>query len=283
MAEINEDDREMIRVTELYRYEIRQQLEQAGMKADTPDRFWAEKLLAPGLLILVTALASGFVVPYILRADEDQHRAVDLKFKLEGDMVADAAAKQIAFARYNDQLCDYWLTILTLAKNKQNALKLTDAAERKERTSDIAAALKRETELRTEADKQIAAAESTFAVSLHRLSSGINLYFGEPEALKRYLSAVNSDSLNADTLLNNTHQDRLLAIYNKTAISLKSCQESECEVVIRNASDEIEEVRKDKPAFAAWQQAERELSIFIIDHDPRLVRRSVFRTMLRCD
>src|SRR5258708_1513856 len=272
MTALSLEERDRIRLEEEYRYAVRKEI---LARESTQAPFWLDKFLAPALLVVITAIASGLVVPYILRVGDDQRRAVELKSRLIGDMVADSATAQMAMVRYNEQLCDYWNNIMQLSKNRRAASRLKARKERDLRTTAIAATLQKEYDLRVEADRQIAVARLAFAVSLDRLKSTIQLYYGAPTELVRLSNAVEKERTAADDLIDDNHQDALEAIYQKAAARFRTCKtDSECDKIFKNGEADVEKLRGAKPSFTKWRQGIQNMAEYILSHEPKLVSRA---------
>lgn len=271
MAELSPEERSHIELVEEYRHEVRKRLADHESKANL---FWLEKFVVPILLVVVTAVASGLVVPYILRQGEDRRRAMELKSRLIGDLVTDSAMIQTALTRYNEQMCDYWLTMARLGNNRRSALALPAGDERERRLKAIDTALEKEYDLRVAADQQIASARAAFAVGIERFRSSMILYYEDGATLQQFLAAVEGDKKAADDLIDVEHQNALGAIYREASALFKTCQSAdECNSVFASAEEKIDRVRSSEPKFAAWRDATQKLAVYILENEPKLTSR----------
>lgn len=100
------EERERVRLVEEYRFAVQQSL-----KERTPRRrgeFWIEKLLAPVVIVLLSALATGFVIPHILRAQERLRHEREISSALAEEIGQEMVKGQTALQQYADTIDSYW-------------------------------------------------------------------------------------------------------------------------------------------------------------------------------
>ena len=270
MVELSEDEKSHIREVEEYRREIRKEMIDGE---PTSDKHWfRDKVAAPGVIVVITALAVGVVAPYVLQADADQKRCVELKSGLINDIVTESSNAQMAAMRYQEQLCDYWSASLDVAI-KQRILERRpaglDADGRKAEHEAIADARRRENSIRVEADKAYADSKSRRAAATARAANILKLYYGSPDALIKYIQAVSKESIEAETLINDTQQDALALIFTDAKHSLAACNDDVgCHAIIEKGSAEIERIRAQRPSFKQWNDETEALTTYIMGHEP---------------
>src|SRR4051812_33155629 len=77
------------------------------------DHWLREKLVAPGVIVLLTAISVGVVAPYVLQVDADQKHTVELKSALIEELVTESSLGQTAALRYQEQLSAGWARTLS--------------------------------------------------------------------------------------------------------------------------------------------------------------------------
>ena len=273
MTVISYSDKEYIRLSEEYRQEIRIALRRRY------DKLWQvlEKFGIPFALVLVTALISGLLVPYILRVDDDQRSLLEVKSRLITDVVSDSATAQMAVIRYQEQMCDYWDAALGVEMRKR-LLRLRyehmTAEERAAEYSSLVDDRRRENERRIQIDSEYANARTRLAVASDRLNHVVTLHYGQITPLTTYSTAMNSDFAQADDLVNIEQQEKLGTIYSKARSALASCAtEIGCRSIIGTAREEIETVRMAEPKFEKWMAATQPLVVYLASHDPDMKNR----------
>jgi hypothetical protein len=266
---LDEREREQIRLAEEVRAEIRATLGGGRGKG------LREQLLAPALLILLTALVSGIAVPYVLRGRDERLRRLELESRLVDEVNASNVAAQLALLRHHEQMCDDWVNIL--AQQKRRAiLRVTRGRERespdaREQREAIAAAIAREHELRIASDEAAAEARLRYKVEKSRVELPFRVDFGDPPQAATFHNATAKAYLEASSRSNDSHQDALAGIYREANRRLQVCSAVEaCEEVADDASRAMEEIRDAQPDFDPWVRAVANLTEYVIQTEPEI-------------
>jgi hypothetical protein len=281
MPELSDADREYIRLTEEYRYEVQRTL------GNKPGRlvYLVDKVAMPVGLLMLTALLSGLVVPYILRVDDDQRQLLDLKARLINDVVGESTAAQMALVRLNEQQCDYWNAMLTIASRKRALQRRYDTLTPEERQTEfatIAEDRRRENDARIAADRQYAESRFRLAAATERLRHTMSLYYGDPRLMKAYSAALEAEHFAAETLVHETHQDKAAATFAAAHARIRDCAtEDVCAEIVSAAISEIETLRSAEPKFMNWQKASEDLAVYVSKHDPVIGSRAILAGVLR--
>jgi hypothetical protein len=276
MTSLTDDEREHIRLTEMYRNEVRRQSESGRS-------FWKEKVFAPAGLIIFAGVVSGLVVPFILRVDEESRRAAETKARAIAQLASDSAAAQMAMVRYNEQLCDYWNAALRLELRKRNLARTVQTRD----SSDVGAEREainsersRENALRIEVDKEYADARVRLAVATERLHSGLRLYYGDNTPANVFVDTINTEVLAINKLLNETHQDKLAEHYRYAKTQLQLCASDDaCRAIVDHATSQVEKIREATPSFDKWKVAAYQLSDYILNEKPQAKSRTALASM----
>lgn len=281
MPELSEQDRAYIRLTEEYRAEVQRSLShRAGWLS-----YLLDKVAMPVGLLMLTALLSGLVVPYILRVDDDQRQLLDLKARLINDVVGESTAAQMALIRANEQQCDYWNAMLTIASRKRALKRRYDTLTAEERQTEYATLVedrRREYDARISADRQYAESRFRLTAATERLRHTMSLYYGDAALMKAYSTALENEHYAAETLVHETHQDKAAAIFADAQAKILNCETDDaCHAVVSSAVAEIEKLRSAEPKFEKWQKASEDLAVYVSKHDPIVGSRAILAGVLR--
>lgn len=281
MAELDENEREHIRLEEEYRAEVQRTLRETWSHWST---FLMEKIALPVGLLVLTALLSGLIVPYILRIDDDQRALLELKTRLINEVVGESTSAQMELIRINEQQCDYWNAMLTLAVRKRLIELRYDTLKPEERQAEFSALAdehKQEYAARLAADKEYAESRLRLSSSTARLRHTITLYFEDRKPLEAYLASLERDHNAAETLVDNTNQDAAAEIVKKARPLIAACSnEEDCNRIVSDATAKIEKLRDVNIGCEAWQKAANELALYVAKHDPAVGSRAALAGIL---
>jgi hypothetical protein len=107
-AMLPSQERAKVEALEEYRLEVRKRLESAAEKARERSSFWREMILAPGLLVLLTVLLSGYIAPKVLEQSQKTQRAFETTVGLLDEIALQTAEMQVAIDTSAAAIDTYW-------------------------------------------------------------------------------------------------------------------------------------------------------------------------------
>lgn len=107
--ELSQEERTRIRLVEEYRYAVRQEIEKRSAGGSVLSAMTlAEKLLFPAAVVVISALVSGLVIPWVLDQQARKTRGYATRQQLIQDLNTHASRMLVAFRACERGIEDYW-------------------------------------------------------------------------------------------------------------------------------------------------------------------------------
>lgn len=103
---LSEEERRWLQMVEESRYEIRRDLEQRNRPSRS--QYWLDKFVAPLGIVLVTAITTGLLVPFLGNTLDRSRRQRDLTTKVVDEIATATARLDTTTQQYSSAIDEYW-------------------------------------------------------------------------------------------------------------------------------------------------------------------------------
>jgi hypothetical protein len=204
---LSESEVAHIRLVEEYRHGLRRELEQREDKKPLfSSATFSEKLLFPTVVVLISAIVSGFAIPWILSKQDREKRMAALKAEIIESISKETATIAAAYQSYEGELENYWMGSLDLhvrylqlgLKREKNVI---GAEEFKREDDHLETDRAPFNEQLFKANTELDSAQRAFLVWESSLKSRLRLYYGQSEEREGQFAQLAAATLAASAVL----------------------------------------------------------------------------------
>lgn len=204
---LSEAEMKHVRLIEEYRHALRQELEQSGKKKSVFSlTTLSDKLVFPAVVVLVSAIASGYAIPWILSQQDKERRMAAIRAETIESISEKTATIAAAYQSFEGELENYWTGSLDL-NGRYLQLKLKSAngeigdEEFKREDGFLEADRTRLNEQLLKAHVQLDSEQRAFLIWGAALASRLRLYYGPSPERDNQFARLTAATLAASATL----------------------------------------------------------------------------------